>query len=71
METANAKRRDRSLGLAQRGEWLAPRDIEEALSVSHTTAWRICRGLPHVRVGKRGIRVARSDVLAALRDGSI
>lgn len=61
----------RSAGLGQRGEWLSPRDLEEALSVSHTTAWRICHALPHVRVGQRGIRVARRDVVEALRSGRI
>lgn len=68
--TKAGTRRDPTRGLAQRGEWLSPRDLEETLSVSRTTAWRIATRLPHVRIG-RGIRVARSDVLAALRSGKV
>ncbi len=60
----------RSAGLAERGEWLSPRDIQEIFSLSHTAAWEVCRRLPHIRVG-RSIRVARRDVVDALRTGSI
>lgn len=61
----------RARGLESRGQWLSPRDIAEVLSVSRSTAWRICRAMPHVRVGQRCIRVARQDVVDALREGRL
>lgn len=56
-------------GLDTRGEWLSPRDLSEVFSVSRSTAWRMCRSMPHVYVGKRNIRVARRDVLATILGG--
>lgn len=58
-------------GLAERSEWLSPRDISEVFSISETQAWRICKRLPHIRIGSRSIRVAKKDVIAAVRTGTV
>ena len=65
------RERDRLRGLDERGEWLATRDLEEVFGMSHTTAWRICRQMPHIRIGQRGLRVRKQDVIEALRDGRL
>lgn len=57
--------------LEERGDFLSPRDIKEVLSVSDSTAYRICQALPHIKVQNRLIRVSKKDVIAALRSGRI
>ena len=52
------------------GKYVSPRQVSDSLGISYTSAWRICKDLPHVTARGR-VRVLREDYLAALRDGKI
>ena len=64
--TRAASLRDSS-PLADRPEWLSPRDIAEVFGVGKSKSYEICAALPHIYVG-RNVRVHKKTVLNELRE---
>ena len=51
--------------LADRPEWIGPRDLQEVFGIGRTKAFTVCRTLPHIYIG-RAIRVNKKTVAKEL-----
>ena len=50
---------------SDRPEWLSPRDLQEVFGIGRTKSFNICKGLPHIYIGRR-IRVHKSTIVKEL-----
>ena len=64
MVTRTASMRDNS-PLADRPEWIGPRDLQEVFGIGRTKAFTICQALPHIYIG-RSIRVNKKTLAKTL-----
>ena len=64
MVTRAASMRDNP-PLADRPEWIGPRDLQEVFSIGRTKAFTICQALPHIYIG-RSIRVNKKTLAKTL-----
>lgn len=62
--TRAASLRDNS-PLADRPEWIGPRDLMEVFGIGRTKAFTVCQSLPHIYIG-RTIRVNKKTVAKEL-----
>lgn len=51
--------------LADRPEWIGPRDLIEVFGIGRTKAFTVCQSLPHIYIG-RAIRVNKKTVAKEL-----
>lgn len=51
--------------LADRPEWIGPRDLMEVFGIGRTKAFTVCQSLPHIYIG-RAIRVNKKTVAKEL-----
>lgn len=51
--------------LADRPEWIGPRDLMEVFGIGRTKAFTVCQSLPHIYIG-RAIRVNKKTIVKEL-----
>lgn len=62
--TRAASLRDNS-PLADRPEWIGPRDLQEVFGIGRSKAFNVCNALPHIYIG-RSIRVNKKTIVKEL-----
>ena len=53
--------------LADRPEWIGPRDLMEVFGIGRTKAFTVCQSLPHIYIG-RSVRVNRRTIAKELME---
>lgn len=51
--------------LADRPEWLSPKDLQEVFVIGRSKAFNVCNELPHIYIG-RSIRVNKKTIAKEL-----
>ena len=51
--------------LADRPEWLSPKDLQEVFGIGRSKAFNVCNALPHIYIG-RSIRVNKKTIAKEL-----